>query len=66
MRINESAAPKAMKEKTTIHNGWNKGSTQRVNRLRDQYWKWKPEVDTERAVVYTKTYQEMEAYDRMN
>ncbi|MCI7303061.1 MAG: formate C-acetyltransferase/glycerol dehydratase family glycyl radical enzyme [Clostridiales Family XIII bacterium] len=63
MRINESAAPKAMKEKTTIHNGWNKGSTQRVNRLRDQYWKWKPEVDTERAVVYTKTYQEMEAYD---
>lgn len=42
---------------------WKKGSTDRVNRLRDQYWNWKPEIDTERAVSYTKTYQKMEAYD---
>lgn len=45
------------------HKKWSKGSTDRVNRLRDQYWNWKPEIDTERAVSYTNTYKRLEAYD---
>lgn len=45
------------------HEHWTKGSTERVNRLRDRYWNWKPEIDTERAVSYTKSYRELEAYD---
>ncbi len=42
---------------------WTKGSTERVNRLRDAYWRNKPTIDTERAVVYTRTYKENEAKD---
>lgn len=49
--------------KQAARDKWTHGSTQRVNRLRDQYWNWTPEIDTERAVVYTQTYREMEAYD---
>lgn len=42
---------------------WTHGSTERVNRLRDQYWDFAPEIDVERTVSYTKTYKEMEAYE---
>lgn len=42
---------------------WTHGITARVNRLRDQYWKYPPTIDPERAVSYTKTYKETEAED---
>ena len=42
---------------------WTDGATQRVNDLRDQYWRNKPEIDTERARVYTRVYKENEAED---
>lgn len=45
------------------HKHWTVGTTERVNRLRDRYWDWKPEIDVERAVSYTKSYKETEAYD---
>lgn len=42
---------------------WKCGSTDRVNKLRDDYWNNSPTVDVERAVSYTKTYKETEAED---
>lgn len=42
---------------------YTKGSTERVNRLRDNYWEHLPSVDIERAVVYTETYRESESED---
>lgn len=42
---------------------WTHGVTDRVNKLRDQYWLCTPTIDTERAVSYTKTYKENEAKD---
>lgn len=42
---------------------WTYGVTDRINRLRNQYWLYKPTVDTERAVSYTKSYQKNEAKD---
>lgn len=53
----------ALSAEKISHEKWTHGATERVNRLRDRYWNWKPEIDTERAVSYTKTYKEMEAYD---
>ena len=49
--------------KILTHGKWKCGTTERVNRLRDRYWKWKPEIDTERAVSYTDTYKRMEAHE---
>jgi len=40
---------------------WTDGVTPRVNALRDQYWLNKPEIDIERAKVYTRVYKECEA-----
>lgn len=40
--------------------GWQDGCTERINRLRDAYFKNDPEVDVERAVSYTKTYKATE------
>jgi len=42
---------------------WNDGCTDRINRLRDQYWQHKPEIDIERAVSYTRIYKKTEAED---
>lgn len=42
---------------------WTHGSTDRINRLRDQYWRYPPAIDPERAVSYTKTYKATEAED---
>lgn len=42
---------------------YTKGSTERINRLRDRYWEHLPSVDIERALIYTKTYQETETED---
>lgn len=39
---------------------WTDGCTDRINRLRDQYWANRPEIDTERARVYTRVYKETE------
>lgn len=42
---------------------WTHGVTDRINRLRDQYWYYAPTIDTERAVSYTNTYRSTEAED---
>lgn len=42
---------------------WKLGATDRINRLRNQYWLYRPTVDTERAVSYTKSYKTNEAKD---
>lgn len=42
---------------------WTDGATQRINDLRDQYWRNKPEIDTERARIYTRVYKENEVED---
>lgn len=39
---------------------WTMGATERINLLKDQYWKNKPEIDTERARIYTRVYKETE------
>ncbi len=41
-------------------NKWHDGATDRVNKLRDQYWENRPEIDTERAQIYTRVYKETE------
>lgn len=40
------------------HDHWTKGVTERVNHLRDTFWKFEPSVDIERSVIYTRTYKE--------
>ena len=45
------------------HDHWTKGVTERVNHLRDTFWKFEPSVDIERSVIYTRTYRETEAED---
>lgn len=40
---------------------WSDGVTPRINALRDQYWLNKPEIDIERARVYTRVYEECQA-----
>lgn len=50
-----------MKSNTRLK--WEYGSTDRINKLRDQYWLYPPTIDTERAVSYTETYKETEAED---
>jgi formate C-acetyltransferase len=42
---------------------WTHGATDRVNKLRDQYWSHMPTIDTERAVSYTKSYKKNEGKD---
>ena len=42
----------------TEHRHWDKGATERINRLRNQYWANQPEIDVERAVIYTRVYQQ--------
>lgn len=42
---------------------WTKGSTERINRLRDSYWNHAPSVDIERAAVFTEVYKEMQYED---
>ncbi len=44
--------------KATEHRHWDKGATERINRLRNQYWANQPEIDVERAVIYTRVYQQ--------
>ena len=39
---------------------WEDGCTDRINRLRDTYWENTPEIDTERARIYTRVYKETE------
>ena len=39
---------------------WTDGCTDRINKLRDAYWKHAPEVDIERAVSYTRSYKQTE------
>ena len=43
---------------------WTKGATERINLLKDQYWKNKPEIDTERARIYTRVYKETEGEEQ--
>ena len=45
------------------HDHWTKGVTERVNHLRDTFWKFEPSVDIERSVIYTRAYKETEAED---
>jgi len=45
-------------ENAVSHAAWDKGVTPRINRLRNQYWTYRPTLDLERAVSYTKTYRE--------
>lgn len=45
------------------HEHWNKGATERINLLRDEFWKYQPSVDIERSVIYTRVYKETEAED---
>lgn len=42
------------------HAQWQDGCTPRINRLRDKYWEHVPEIDLERALVYTQVYKENE------
>ena len=51
------------KESSISHAAWTQGVTERVNKLRDQYWRFPPTLDTERAVVYTDVYRQTEAED---
>lgn len=51
---------KTEQKKDIIREKWTKGATERINLLKDQYWKNKPEADTERAQIYTRIYQETE------
>ena len=37
---------------------WTDGCTDRINRLRDQYWEHAPALDVQRAHLYTKSYKE--------
>ena len=48
-------------EKKINREPWKYGATERVNKLRDQYWLHKPTIDVERALSYTKTYKANEA-----
>ena len=48
-------------EKKISREPWKYGATERVNKLRDQYWLHKPTIDVERALSYTKTYKANEA-----
>jgi len=50
-------------EEKKKHTNWTKGVTERINRLRNRYWENKPEVDIERAQVYTEVYKQTEAED---
>ena len=45
------------------HAAWDKGVTPRINRLRNQYWTYRPTLDLERAVSYTETYKKTDADD---
>lgn len=40
---------------------WTQGCTERVNRLRNQYFTFTPSVDIDRAISYTNSYKETEA-----
>lgn len=51
----------AADEKKISREPWKYGATERVNKLRDQYWLHKPTIDVERALSYTKTYKANEA-----
>lgn len=42
---------------------WKHGATDRINILRNQYWLYKPMIDTERAVSYTESYKRNESKD---
>lgn len=42
---------------------WTYGATDRINKLRDQYWLNTPTIDTERALSYTNSYIKNEAKD---
>lgn len=50
-------------EKAVSREFWGHGATDRINRLRDRYWLYKPTIDTERAVSYTNSYIRNEAKD---
>ncbi|MCL5070614.1 MAG: hypothetical protein M1308_06930, partial [Actinobacteria bacterium] len=54
---------RGVEQKKIKRSKWNDGCTDRINRLRDQYWEHKPEIDLERAVTYTRIYKETEAED---
>ncbi len=43
------------------HEKWNDGCTSRINKLRDDYWNHFPEIDLERALIYTDVYKKCEA-----
>ncbi|MDE8731538.1 formate C-acetyltransferase/glycerol dehydratase family glycyl radical enzyme [Eubacteriales bacterium DFI.9.88] len=45
------------------HVKWADGCTDRINRLRDKYWNHTPEIDLERALVYTDVYRQNEAME---
>jgi len=49
-----------MAQKTDVKH-WTHGCTERINRLRAQYFTFTPSVDTDRAVSYTNSYKETEA-----
>lgn len=45
------------------HPHWTKGCTERINVLRDQFWKYQPAVDIERSEIYTRVYNETQTDD---
>jgi len=53
----------ALNVESVSRDPWKHGVTDRINRLRDQYWLFSPTVDVERAVSYTKSYKRNEAKD---
>ena len=58
-----SAAQCYTKESDVSHAAWTLGATERINRLRDQYWRFTPTLDPERAIAYTEVYKQTEAED---
>lgn len=50
-------------EKEVSRKPWKLGATDRINKLRNQYWLYRPTIDTERAVSYTNSYKANESKD---
>ena len=60
MYIGRSVKMAAKKENQRTPNEWTKGCTGRINRLRDQYFSFKPSICIERALSYTRAYKDTE------
>jgi choline trimethylamine-lyase len=63
MEVNKMSYAYGTEQKDIERSNWHDGCSERINRLRDQYWKNRPEIDIERALSYTRTYKKTEAED---